>query len=68
MSNSISVPVSIKCKQKNKNVETLGLIDCGAGGQFIDQNYVKKMGFSYYPWTNHWRPLTWMEQKTNEDE
>jgi hypothetical protein len=49
MSNSISVPVSIKCKQKYKNVETLSLIDCGAGGQFIDQNYVKKMGFSIQP-------------------
>ena len=27
--------------QRNKNVETLGLIDSGAGGEFIDQNYVK---------------------------
>jgi hypothetical protein len=49
MSNSISVPISIKCKQKNKNIETLGLIDCGAGGQFTDQNYVRKMGLSVLP-------------------
>ena len=29
----------------NKNVETLGLIDSGAGGEFINQNYVKSAGF-----------------------
>ena len=28
-----------------KNVETLGLIDSGAGGKFIDQNYVQSAGF-----------------------
>jgi hypothetical protein len=46
MSNSISVHVSIECKQKNKNVKTLSLIDCGAGEQFIIQNYARKMGFA----------------------
>jgi transposase InsO family protein len=30
---------------KVKNVETLGLIDSGAGGKFIDQNYAKTEGF-----------------------
>ena len=30
---------------KVKNVETLGLIDSGAGGMFIDQNYARKVGF-----------------------
>ena len=28
-----------------KSVETLGLIDSGAGGKFIDQNYAKRMKF-----------------------
>ena len=28
-----------------ENVETLGLIDSGAGGKFIDQNFTKKSGF-----------------------
>ena len=30
--------------KKNKTVETLGLIDSGAGGKFIDQNYAKTPG------------------------
>ena len=28
-----------------ENVETLGLINSGAGGEFIDQNFAKKAGF-----------------------
>ena len=28
-----------------ENVETLGLIDSGAGGKFVDQNFTKKSGF-----------------------
>jgi hypothetical protein len=30
---------------KVENVETLGLIDSGAGGKFVDQNFAKKSGF-----------------------
>ena len=33
---------------EKRSVETLGLIDSGAGGKFIDQNYAKKMGFKTY--------------------
>ena len=40
--NSLSIPVQI-C-DTNKIVETLALIDSGAGGKFIDQNYVRKLG------------------------
>ena len=29
-----------------ENVETLGLIDSGAGGKFVDQNFAKKSGFN----------------------
>ena len=35
-SNALSVPIIMNCK-KNKTVETLALIDSGAGGKFIDQ-------------------------------
>jgi hypothetical protein len=45
LSNSISISTSITCEQSKKNVETLALIDSGAGGAFIDQNYAKKLGF-----------------------
>jgi hypothetical protein len=31
---------------KVENVETLGLIDSGAGGKFVDQNFAKKSGFN----------------------
>ena len=41
-SNSISLPITIETGE-NKTVETLGLIDSRAGGQFIDQKYVDKM-------------------------
>jgi hypothetical protein len=33
---------------EKKNVETLGLVDSGAGGKFIDQNYAKKEGFKLH--------------------
>jgi hypothetical protein len=33
------------CKEKEETVETLALIDSGAGGMFIDQNYAKNSGF-----------------------
>ena len=45
MSNSISVPILINHDESKETVETLGLLDSGAGGQFIDQNYAKKAGF-----------------------
>ena len=41
-SNSLSIPVQI-C-DTNKIVEALALIDSGAGGKFIDQAYVRKLG------------------------
>ena len=44
-SNSLSIPISIENAERNENVETLGLIDSGAGEEFIDQNYVKSTGF-----------------------
>jgi predicted glycosyltransferase len=31
------------CENERENVETLGLIDSRAGGQFIDQNYAQRI-------------------------
>ena len=45
ISNSISVPILINHDESKKTVETLGLLDSGAGGEFIDQNYARKAGF-----------------------
>jgi hypothetical protein len=42
--NSLFIPISIKQTEKDKIVETLALIDSGAGGKFIDQNYAKNTG------------------------
>ena len=42
-SNSFSIPVQLR-NNTNQNIETLALIDSGAGGKFIDQNYVRKLG------------------------
>ena len=43
-SNKLSIPIRISETEK-ETVETLGLIDSGAGGKFINQNYIKKLGF-----------------------
>ena len=45
MLNSMSVPILINCDESKETVETLGLLDSGAGGEFIDQNYAKRAGF-----------------------
>ena len=42
-SNSFSIPVQVR-DDTNKSVETLALINSGAGGKFIDQAYVQKLG------------------------
>ena len=39
--NKNSLFIGITCEGK-ENVETLALIDSGAGGKFIDQNFAKK--------------------------
>ena len=41
-SNSFSIPVQLH-NDTNQNVETLALIESGAGGKFINQNYVRKL-------------------------
>ena len=43
---SISVPVSFPIRQNEsqKIIELHALIDCGAGGKFIDQNFSKALG------------------------
>ena len=42
--NKLSIPIQIEDTEE-RSIETLGLIDSGAGGKFIDQNYAKRMGF-----------------------
>ena len=39
--NSLSIP--LKIKTESETVETNALIDSGAGGEFIDQNYAKTL-------------------------
>ena len=39
-SNKLSIPIRIS-NAEVKNVKPLGLIDSGAGGKFIDENYAK---------------------------
>jgi hypothetical protein len=47
-SNKLSIPIKISGTEVKENVETLGLIDSGAGGKFIDQNYAKTEGFKLH--------------------
>ena len=37
--NSLSIP--LKIKTETETIETQALLDSGAGGKFIDQNYAK---------------------------
>ena len=46
--NTISLSVTIK-KNECQSVENLALIDSGAGGQFIHQNYIEQLGLSTRP-------------------
>ena len=43
-SNKLSIPIKMS-DSIVESVETLGLIDSGAGGKFIDQNFTKESGF-----------------------
>ena len=42
--NKLSIPIQIEDTEE-RSIKTLGLIDSGAGGKFINQNYAKRMGF-----------------------
>ena len=42
----MTIPILIN--NGEESVENLGLIDSGAGGKFIDQNYTKKSGFKLH--------------------
>jgi len=48
---SITVPVRFPTSQKKdrKIIDTHALIDCGAGGKFIDQNYARKLDLPLTP-------------------
>ena len=39
--NSLSIPMQVEFE--NEIIETLSLLDSGAGGEFIDQNYAKTL-------------------------
>jgi len=41
----MTIPIKISGKTEKENVDTPGLLDSGAGGKFIDQNYTRKSGF-----------------------
>ena len=37
--------ISVRHNRNDTTVETPALIDSGAGGTFIDQNYIRKVGY-----------------------
>ena len=42
---TLNIIISAKHNRNDTTVETPALIDSGAGGTFIDQNYVQKIGY-----------------------
>jgi len=66
-SNSLFIPIQISGKTKKETVETLALIDSGAGGEFIDQNYAKNSGLDIQQLEKRSKSLTLMEPLTNKE-
>ena len=62
--NKLSIPIWIEGTEE-RSIETLGLIDSGAGGKFIDQNYANRMGFKTYKLEKPLQAYN-MELRTNE--
>ena len=46
--NTISLPILIR-KSESKSIETLALIDSGAGGKFINLKYAEQLGLLIQP-------------------
>jgi hypothetical protein len=44
--NSFHIDAIIMTPEKNEPIETWPLVDSGAGGTFMDQNYTRKQGFN----------------------
>jgi hypothetical protein len=44
--NSFLIKANIVIPEKNKSIKTRPLVDSGAGGTFMDQNYTWKHGFN----------------------
>ena len=66
--NKLSIPIRIEGTEEG-SVKTLGLIDSGAGGKFIDQNYAKRMGFKRLTnWRNPYMLTMWMEPRTIKEQ
>ena len=65
-SNKLSIPIQIE-NTKERSIKTLGLIDSGAGGKFIDQNYAKRMGFKTHKLE---KPLQcgWNQEQTRNNQ
>ena len=51
-SNKLSIPIQIEDIEE-RSVEALGLIDSGACGKFINENYAKRMGFKTHKLEKH---------------
>ena len=66
-SNKLSIPIQIETNTEKRTVKPLALIDLGAGGQFINQNYVKKERFKIHQLPTTYRPSMWTALRTNEE-
>jgi predicted aspartyl protease len=44
--NSFYIDAIIETPEKNEPIKTWPLVDSGAGGTFMDQNYARKHGFN----------------------
>ena len=62
-SNKLSIPIQIEDTEE-RSIKTLGLIDSGAGGKFINHNYANSRLTN---WRNPYKLTMWMETRTNEE-
>ena len=66
-----TMTLSIEISGKNlgqKTIETTTLLDTGARGKFIDQNFVWNQKIKTKDWNIPSKFLMWMELQTNEEQ
>ena len=65
-----SMTLSIEISGENfdqKTIKTKALLDTGAGGKFIDQNFVQNQRIKTKIWNIPSKSLMWMEPQTNKE-
>ena len=67
ISNKLSILIQIEGTEE-KSIKTLGLMDSGAGGKFINQNYAKRMGFKTHKLEKPLKLTMWNQEQMRNNQ